>query len=130
MRPSFDAPRLLRETRAFAEYLTIAGLHRDWTLEGVRQITRLLVDGRKDMHAVLFAHAANLPDKPAVVENGRVTTYSELNRLACRFGNGLYERGIRRRDKVVVAFGNSTEALVAAAGAAHLGAVCVPCSTS
>ncbi len=120
--------RQVRETRDFAHYLKTAAPHRGWTLDGAWRFAEIMLDGRKDLYAPLYAHAANTPDKPAVVERGRVTTYEALNTLACRFGNGLYGRHIGRGDKVIVALGNTTEALASTAGAAHLGAIVVPCS--
>jgi fatty-acyl-CoA synthase len=120
--------RNLREVRAFADYLQGADLHTDWTLLGAKSFAELLLDGRKDLYGMLFMHAANTPSKPAVVEQGRVHDYRAFNSLACRFGTGLYQRGVRRGDKVIIALGNTTEALASTAGCAHLGAVAVPAS--
>ncbi|MCC6807432.1 MAG: acyl--CoA ligase [Deltaproteobacteria bacterium] len=123
-----ELKRTLREAKAFADYLKGADLHKDWTLPGAKSFAAMMIDGRKDMYAMLFMHAENTPQKPAIVEQGRVTDYRALNSLACRFGNGAYDRGARRGDKIIIALGNTTEALVSTAGGSHLGAVVVPAS--
>ncbi len=125
-----NVQRLLREIIDFVAQLRKADLHSEWTRQGVRQMAAALRDGRNDIYSLLFVRAANTPDKPCVVEKGRVTTYAEFNRSACRFGNALYGHGLRRNDKVIIALGNTTEALIGAAGCAHLGVVMVPCSAA
>jgi acyl-CoA synthetase (AMP-forming)/AMP-acid ligase II len=120
--------RNLREARAFAAYLANADLHKDWTSSGARNFAEMMLDGRKDMYAMLFTHASNTPTKPAVVEQGRITDYRAFNTLACRFGTGCHQRGVRRGDKIIIALGNTTEALASTAGGSHLGALVVPAS--
>jgi acyl-CoA synthetase (AMP-forming)/AMP-acid ligase II len=121
--------RALREWGGFARYLARAEAHRDWTLAGARAAARLLASQRKDLYALLPIHAANKPDKQAIVGPDRAYTYGELDAAANGFAAGLSSLGVKRKDKVIVALGNTAESVVVSAGAANAGAVVVPVST-
>lgn len=74
----------------------------------------------------LARHAAERPDREALVCDGRRLTYRQLNDLADRFATGLIARGLRRGDAVVIYLENSVEAVVAIHGALRAGGVFVP----
>lgn len=69
------------------------------------------------------------PDKPALVQDGAVTTYAELHRASTRLAHGLRERGIARGDRVAFLGLNSLELVQAMLATARLGAVFVPVNT-
>jgi acyl-CoA synthetase (AMP-forming)/AMP-acid ligase II len=49
---------------------------------------------------LLRFQAHHRPTAPALIYNGRVTSYSELNRNASKVANGLATCGVRRHDRV------------------------------
>ena len=69
------------------------------------------------------------PDKPALVQDGRVTTYVELHRVSNRLARGLQERRVTRGDRVAFLGLNSVEMVVAMFATAKLGGVFVPVNT-
>jgi long-chain acyl-CoA synthetase len=74
----------------------------------------------------LFATAARLPDKTAIVDGRRRLSYGELARAAERFAAALQARGVGRGDRVAVYLGNVAEAAVAMYGTLRAGAVFMP----
>ena len=69
------------------------------------------------------------PDKAALVQDGRVTSYAELHRRVSRMALGLRRRGIGRGDRVAFLGPNSVELVVAMFAAAKLAAVFLPVNT-
>jgi fatty-acyl-CoA synthase len=69
------------------------------------------------------------PDKPALVQDGRATTYAGLHERATALAAGLRRRGIGRGDRVAFLGLNSVELVVAMFAVAKLGAVFVPVNT-
>lgn len=121
--------RTQREWGGFARHLFRADLHSDWTVLGVRRLLEVLASRRKDLYALMPVHAANTPHKLAIIGRDRSITYAQLAAEADAFARGLAALGVARKDKVIVALGNTPEAIVASAGAAAAGAVVVPVST-
>jgi fatty-acyl-CoA synthase len=73
--------------------------------------------------------AASAPDAPAVVFRDERLDYAALKARADGFARALLAAGVRRRDRVAVLVTNRTEWLVAAFGAAKIGAVIAAIST-
>ena len=71
-------------------------------------------------------HAAATPDKPAVIEGDRVTTYAELNEEINRLANGLLGLGIKPGERAVWCGPNSREVLVFCHAARKMGLMAVP----
>ena len=69
--------------------------------------------------------AARVPDKVALVCDGRRVTYSEIDIEANRIAHGLIARGVQRGDRVVIFLDNSVEAAVAVWAVLKAGAVFV-----
>jgi fatty-acyl-CoA synthase len=69
------------------------------------------------------------PDKAALVDEGRVTTYAELDRRTTLLAHGLRERGVRRGDRVAYLGLNSVDLVVTMFAVARLGAVFLPLNT-
>ncbi|MCL2777952.1 MAG: AMP-binding protein [Polyangiaceae bacterium] len=65
------------------------------------------------LHEFLIESAARLPDKVAIVCQGRRATYAELNTRSNALANALVRRGVERGDRVIVFLDNSIEAAVA-----------------
>ena len=69
--------------------------------------------------------AARVPDKVALVCDGRRVTYSEIDIEANQIAHGLIARGVQRGDRVVIFLDNSVEAAVAVWAVLKAGAVFV-----
>ena len=69
------------------------------------------------------------PGQPALVQDGRTTTYAELAGNTTRLAHGLAARGIGRGDRVAFLGLNSIELVEAMFAAAQLGAVFLPLNT-
>ncbi len=69
--------------------------------------------------------ARRLPDKIALVHEGRRLTYAELNALASRLASGLADVGVARGDRVAVFMDNCVEAVVSLFAALKAGAAFV-----
>lgn len=69
------------------------------------------------------------PDKAALVQAGRVTTYAELEHRSTRLAHGLRERGISRGDRVAFLGLNCVELVETMFAVAKLGAVFMPVNT-
>ena len=74
----------------------------------------------------LAAHAAERPDKVALVHHDRRITYRELDDLVTRATHVLAARGVGPARRLGIALGNRPEWFVAALGAARLRAEIVP----
>lgn len=76
----------------------------------------------------LAAHAAERPDRLAVVCEGRRLTYAELDALVNRTAHALRARGLKAGGRVALCMGNVPEFLAVTHAAGKLGAVAVPIS--
>ncbi len=77
----------------------------------------------------LFASLETLPEKAAIVFEGRTWTFGDLDRLSAAYARGLSAAGIRKGDRVAVFAESSPEVIVALLGHYRLGAVHVPINT-
>jgi long-chain acyl-CoA synthetase len=73
-------------------------------------------------------HAADAPDRTALVRAESRITYGELDVAVNRFANGLAGRGVKKGDRVALLLGNDTaiETVTAYLGVHRAGAVNVP----
>jgi fatty-acyl-CoA synthase len=69
------------------------------------------------------------PDKAALVQDDRTTTYADLHRDATLLAQGLRQRGVGRGDRVAFLGLNSVELVAAMFATAKLAAVFVPVNT-
>lgn len=72
------------------------------------------------------AHARRDPDKVAIVAGDRRVTYQEMDRAATRSARVLHAKGVGPDRRLGIALRNRPEWMVAALGAARLGAQVVP----
>ncbi|UQX86875.1 long-chain fatty acid--CoA ligase [Jatrophihabitans telluris] len=73
--------------------------------------------------------AGMTPDKAALVQDGAVTTYAQLERATTRLAHGLRAHGVARADRVAFLGMNSVEMVIAMFATARIGAVYVPLNT-
>jgi fatty-acyl-CoA synthase len=69
------------------------------------------------------------PDAPALVQDGVITTYADLERATTRLAHGMRSRGVGRGERVAFLGLNSVEMVIAMFATARLGAVFVPVNT-
>lgn len=69
------------------------------------------------------------PQHPAILYRGETVRYAELRDAAQAVAKSLLSQGIRRGDRVGVLLGNQPEWVIAAIGAAYVGAIFVPLNT-
>lgn len=67
-------------------------------------------------------------DRTAFIEGDKITSYSELAKLLRQYATGFHEYGVRPGDRIIIAVGNSTDALIALMALMCSG--CVPCFSS
>src|ERR1700693_4294244 len=75
---------------------------------------------------ILAAHAANHPDKPALIEGDRVWSWAELVAKRKRLGHALVTLGLEPGATVIVYAPNSLEHYLAGTGARAAGLIPVP----
>lgn len=71
-----------------------------------------------------FARTA--PDKTAIIEGGRATTFGDLERRSAAIAGMLAKGGLRKGDRIAVYSGNRTEVLEVTIAALRAGIVAVP----
>lgn len=78
------------------------------------------------LHALVEQQCARTPDEPALVFEGRIVSYADLNRLANQLAHSLRERGASPNTFVGVCMERSCEMVVALLGILKAGAAYVP----
>src|SRR5437660_11653720 len=78
------------------------------------------------MPDVLTVHSASQPDKPALIQGDRVSTYATFNERANRAGNAFTALGVSAGDRIAVQAFNSIEGFEVAAGERKTQVVGVP----
>lgn len=66
--------------------------------------------------------------RTAFIEGDESTSYSELTTLLRQYATGFHENGVRAGDRIIIAVGNSTEAVISIMALMFSG--CVPCFSS
>src|SRR5208283_1024706 len=75
---------------------------------------------------VLGRSAARDPDRPAIIWRGATTTYGELNRTVNRVAHALWDRGVRKGDRIAIFSHNCQEFCELFFALAKIGALSVP----
>src|SRR5580704_7054969 len=75
--------------RTGAKVVNQSGSLYDWKLAGLRAAVGALATGSRNPSLVFSLHAANAPDKPAILWRDRKLTYSQLDDRMNRIGAGL-----------------------------------------
>ncbi|MEN5144491.1 amino acid adenylation domain-containing protein, partial [Pseudomonas juntendi] len=78
------------------------------------------------VHALVEAQAAHTPQAAALVQDGRVLSYGELNRSANRLAHYLIERGVQLGDRVALCLPRTLERQIALLAVLKTGAAYVP----
>lgn len=99
----------MTSARTLARLLVKNGILFNLRPEGVREVARIARAGVSGPAATLRIHAANRPERVALKGGGRAYTYAMLDDRVDRLATGLRERGIARRDAVLLMMRNRTE---------------------
>ncbi|MBC3502493.1 non-ribosomal peptide synthase/polyketide synthase [Pseudomonas sp. SWRI59] len=78
------------------------------------------------VHALVEAQAARTPQAAALVQDGQVLSYGELNRSANRLAHHLIERGVKVGDRVALCLPRTLERVLALLAVLKAGAAYVP----
>ncbi|MFE9776131.1 amino acid adenylation domain-containing protein [Streptomyces sp. NPDC005931] len=82
------------------------------------------------LHELFARQAAARPDKPAVISDGLILTYRELDRLSDEAAARLAGHGVRAGDRVAICLDRSPRLIVAILGVLKAGAAYVPLDPS
>ncbi len=105
-----------------------SGMLFTWTRPGLRKAVGALATGARNPSLIFQLHAANSPDKPAIVWRDRTLTFAQLDDRMNRAASGLQRRGFRRNTSVVIMMRNRPEFLEVQSGASRLGSAAVSVS--
>ncbi|MBN2000893.1 amino acid adenylation domain-containing protein [candidate division KSB1 bacterium] len=78
------------------------------------------------LHHLIERHAENIPSHPAVVCEGQMLTYKQLNDKAFVFARVLLQNGLNKNDPVGIYMGRSADTVVAILGILKAGCKYVP----
>jgi len=92
---------------------------------GVAAFARRARGIRPGPHAAVMLHAANKPEKIALVQGTRRVRYDELDHRTNQLSHALIELGVGPGDRVAMMLPNSIEYLVAQQAMARIGATAV-----
>ena len=119
---------LPERARTGAKVVNQTGMIYEWRLPGLRTAVSALASGSRNPSLVFSLHAANTPDKPAILWRDKVLTYAQLDDRMNRAGAGMRMRGLRRGESVVLMMRNRPEFLEIQGGAGRFGAAAVSVS--
>jgi len=87
---------------------------------------RCFADRPANLNALFASSVAAFPAHEAVVALERRVRYADLDRLVARVAANLAQRGVQRRDRVVIVCGNDLEFVLATLATLRLGGIAVP----
>lgn len=82
----------------------------------------------KPLHDYLREHAQKTPDKTAVIYYGNELSYRELDVYSDKLADFLYQKGIRKGDKVALFMQNSPQYIISHFAVQKIGGVVGPCN--
>jgi fatty-acyl-CoA synthase len=104
------------------------GLASEMTVPGLVAAARALMSGARSPSIVFRIHAANSPNKTAILWRDRVLSFAELDDRMNRAAVGFQRRGVNRGANVVIMMRNRPEFVEAQTGAGRIGAAGVSVS--
>jgi fatty-acyl-CoA synthase len=111
-----------------ARVMRQSGLLFEFRLSGLRAAAAAAIAGSRNPSLIFSLHAANTPDKTAVLWHDRCLTFAELDERMNRAAAGLKRRGARRGSSIVIMMRNRPEFLEVQGGAGRFGAAAVSVS--
>jgi len=120
-----DLPNRMRTS---ARVVAQTGMLFEMRPSGLRAALGALATGSRNPSLIFSLHAANTPDKVALLWRDRRLTYRELDHRMNRAAAGLKRRGFRRGSSVILMMRNRPEFLEVQLGAGRFGAAAVSVS--
>jgi fatty-acyl-CoA synthase len=114
--------------RTSARVIAQSGLLFEFHLSGLRAALGAAMAGARNPSLIFSLHAANTPDKPAILWHDRILSFGELDQRMNRAAAGLKRRGITRGSSIVIMMRNRPEFLEVQGGAGRFGAAAVSVS--
>jgi fatty-acyl-CoA synthase len=118
---------LPNRVRTSARVVAQSGMLFEWRPSGLRAALGALATGSRNPSLIFSLHAANTPDKPALLWRDRRLSYRELDDRMNRAAAGL-KRRYRRGSSVILMMRNRPEFLEVQGGAGRFGAAAVSVS--
>jgi fatty-acyl-CoA synthase len=114
--------------RTSARVIAQSGLLFEFHLSGLRAALGAAMTGSRNPSLIFSLHAANTPDKPALLWHDRSLSFGELDQRMNRAAARLKRRGITRGSSIVIMMRNRPEFLEVQGGAGRFGAAAVSVS--
>jgi fatty-acyl-CoA synthase len=114
--------------RIGAKVMRQSGMMWELTLPGMRAALASLAAAAQNPSQIFRFHAANQPNKTALVWRDRRTTFGELDARLDRLAQGLKRRGFARGSSLVLMMHNRSEFLELQGAASRVGAAAVSVS--
>jgi fatty-acyl-CoA synthase len=114
--------------RVGAKVANQSGLMWAMTMPGVRAMLGALAGGAQNPAQIFRVHAANTPDKTALVWRDQAFTFKALNDRMDQIAEGLRRRGFGRGTSVVLMMKNRPEFMLLQGSATRIGAAAVSVS--
>jgi fatty-acyl-CoA synthase len=111
-----------------AKLAKTSGMMWEMSVPGVRAMAKALAGGAQNPSQVYRMHAANTPDKPAVLFRDETITFGELDRRMDAIAASLKRQGFGRGTSIVLMMKNRPEFLMMASAATRLGGAAVAIS--
>lgn len=129
LRSSIEAARQFPQNLVLtARVLYQSGLIAELGAAGVRAALQAALSGSRSPSRSIRIHAANSPDKTALIWRDRRVTFAELNDRMDRAAVGFQRMALRRGASAIIMMRNRPEYMEAQAGAGRIGAAGVSVS--
>ncbi|MGQ4892433.1 MAG: long-chain-fatty-acid--CoA ligase [Candidatus Njordarchaeia archaeon] len=99
---------------------------RPWFKFWPKNMPKYLEIPEKGLHELFEETAKRLPDKTALIFEGKKITFSELDKYSSSFANFLQSIGIKKGDRVAIYLPNMPQFAIAFFGILKAGAIVVP----
>lgn len=99
---------------------------RPWYKFWPKNVPKNLDIPKKPIHELFEETAKRLPNKVALIFEGRKITFSELDKFSSSFANFLQDIGIKKGDRVAIYLPNLPQFAIAFLGILKAGAIVVP----
>jgi fatty-acyl-CoA synthase len=116
------AREVTAKARMFARVAHQTGMLRQLRPTGAAAAARSLLRGASGPSAIFRVHAANQPERPAFLFEGRTLSYGEVDERIDRLATGLRRRGMGKGDSAVLMLRNRPESVEIGAAMSRLGA--------
>ena len=101
----------------------------DIAIEQEQENIEFLDIGIPYLHKRFEEQVEENPDKTALVSNGEIFTYSELNQKANRIANALIKRGVKPKNNILIKLPRTSDLIASIWGILKAGCAFIPMDT-